>query len=118
MLIPHRRATDVSHRRFRRGVYLLPSLMTLGNLFCGYACVIYSMRGEYAIAAPFVGIAMVLDTLDGRIARLTGTTSEFGLQFDSLADIVSFGVAPAIQASRADLTMIMKGGAFHKNTLH
>ena len=96
MLTPHRRATDVSHRRLRRGVYLLPSLMTLGNLFCGYACVIYAMRGDYAIAAPFIGIAMVLDTLDGRIARLTGTTSEFGLQFDSLADIISFGIAPAI----------------------
>jgi CDP-diacylglycerol--serine O-phosphatidyltransferase len=90
MLGPHRRHTDVPQRRFRRGVYLLPSLMTLGNLFCGYACVIYAMRGEYAVAAPFVGIAMVLDTLDGRIARLTGTTSEFGVQFDSMASRLPF----------------------------
>ncbi len=110
MLTPHRRHTDVKERRLRRGVYLLPSLMTLGNLFCGYACVIYSMRGEYAIAAPFVGIAMVLDTLDGRIARLTGTTSEFGLQFDSLADIISFGIAPAILTFSWGLTSLGNWG--------
>jgi len=77
-------------------VYLLPSLFTLGNMFCGYACVIYAMRGEFEKAAPFIGIAVVLDVLDGRIARMTGSTSEFGLQFDSLADVISFGMAPAI----------------------
>jgi CDP-diacylglycerol--serine O-phosphatidyltransferase len=91
-----RRTDDPSRRRFRRGVYIIPSLFTLANLFCGYACVIYAMRGEYATAAPFIGFAIVLDMLDGRIARMTGTASEFGLQFDSLADVVSFGVAPAI----------------------
>jgi CDP-diacylglycerol--serine O-phosphatidyltransferase len=91
-----RRANDPPRRRFRRGVYLLPSLLTLGNLFCGYACVVYAMRGEYQTAAPFIGFAIVLDMLDGRIARMTGTTSDFGVQFDSLADVVSFGVAPAI----------------------
>ena len=80
----------------RRGVSLLPSLFTLGNMFCGYACVVYAMRGEYETAAPFIGFAIVLDILDGRIARLTGTASDFGLQFDSLADVVSFGIAPAI----------------------
>ena len=82
--------------RLRRGVYLLPSLLTMGNMFCGYACVVYAMRGEYETAAPFIGIAVVLDMLDGRIARLTGTTSAFGVEFDSLADIISFGMAPAI----------------------
>ena len=82
--------------RLRRGVYLLPSLFTMANLFCGYACIVYSMRGEFATAAPFIGIAGVLDMLDGRIARLTGTASDFGIQFDSLADVISFGVAPAI----------------------
>jgi CDP-diacylglycerol--serine O-phosphatidyltransferase len=94
--MPLRRRTDAPSRRFRRGVYIIPSLFTLANLFCGYACVVYSMRGEYATAAPFIGFAIVLDMLDGRIARMTGTASEFGLQFDSLADVVSFGVAPAI----------------------
>jgi CDP-diacylglycerol--serine O-phosphatidyltransferase len=91
-----RRAGDRSRRRFRRGVYLLPSLFTLGNMFCGYACIVYAMRGEYETAAPFIGFAIVLDILDGRIARLTGATSDFGLQFDSLADVISFGLAPAI----------------------
>jgi len=91
-----RRATDRPRRRFRRGVYLLPSLFTLGNMFCGYACVVYAMRGEYATAAPFVGFAIALDMLDGRIARLTGTASAFGVEFDSLADVISFGIAPAI----------------------
>ena len=91
-----RRSGDPGRNRLRRGVYLLPSLLTMGNMFCGYACVIYSMRGEYATAAPFIGFAVVLDMLDGRIARLTNTTSEFGVEFDSMADIISFGIAPAI----------------------
>ena len=83
-------------RRFRRGMYLLPSLFTLANLFCGYACVIFATRGEFATAAPFIGIAVVLDMLDGRIARLTGASSDFGREFDSLADVISFGMAPAV----------------------
>jgi CDP-diacylglycerol---serine O-phosphatidyltransferase len=91
-----RRRTDIQRQRFRRGVYLLPSLFTIGNMFCGYACVAYAMRGELETAAPFIGVAVVLDMLDGRIARLTGTTSAFGREFDSLADIVSFGMAPAL----------------------
>jgi CDP-diacylglycerol--serine O-phosphatidyltransferase len=92
-----RRATDRPRRnRLRRGVYLLPSLLTMGNMFCGYACVVYAMRGEYETAAPFIGFAVILDMLDGRIARMTGTTSAFGVEFDSLADVISFGVAPAI----------------------
>jgi CDP-diacylglycerol--serine O-phosphatidyltransferase len=91
-----RRRTDAQRRRLRRGVYLLPSLFTMGNMFCGYACVVYAMRGEYETAAPFIGFAFVLDMLDGRIARLTGGESDFGLQFDSLADVISFGIAPAI----------------------
>ena len=91
-----RRRADRPPRRFSRGVSLLPSLFTVANLFCGYACVVYAMRGEYETAAPFIGFAIVLDILDGRIARLTGTTSEFGVEFDSLADVISFGMAPAI----------------------
>jgi CDP-diacylglycerol---serine O-phosphatidyltransferase len=92
-----RRAGDRPRRsRLRRGVYLLPSLFTMGNMFCGYACIVYAMRGEFETAAPFIGFAYVLDVLDGRVARLTGGESEFGLQFDSLADVISFGIAPAI----------------------
>jgi CDP-diacylglycerol--serine O-phosphatidyltransferase len=85
-------------RHFRRGIYLLPSIITVGNLFCGYACIVFSMRGDLVTAAPFIGFAVVLDMLDGRIARMTNTTSAFGLEFDSLADVISFGVAPAILA--------------------
>jgi CDP-diacylglycerol--serine O-phosphatidyltransferase len=77
-------------------VYLLPSLFTIGNMFCGYACVVYAMRREFEVAALLIGIAFALDMLDGRIARLTGTASDFGVQFDSLADVISFGIAPAI----------------------
>src|SRR5438128_11777882 len=91
-----RRGADRRRHRVRRGVYLLPSLLTMGNMFCGYACVVYAMRGEYETAAPFIGFAYVLDMLDGRIARLTGAESAFGLQFDSLAEVVSFGIAPSI----------------------
>ncbi|PYR37501.1 MAG: CDP-diacylglycerol--serine O-phosphatidyltransferase [Acidobacteria bacterium] len=87
---------DRRRQRARRGVSLLPGLLTMGNMFCGYACVVYAMRGEYETAAPFIGFAIVLDMLDGRIARLTGTASDFGVEFDSLADVISFGIAPAI----------------------
>lgn len=90
------RRRDPEQRRLRRGMYLLPSLFTLANMFCGYACVVYAMRGEFVLAAPFIGVAVVLDMLDGRIARLTGATSDFGREFDSLADVISFGVAPAM----------------------
>src|SRR5207247_3336729 len=103
-----RRTTDRSRRRFRRGVYLLPSLFTLGNMFCGYACVVYAMRGEYATAAPFVGFAIVLDMLDGRIARLTGTASAFGVEFDSLADVIYFAIAPAILSSAWRLSALSR----------
>jgi len=84
--------------RFRRGVYLLPSLMTVSNLLCGYASVVYSTRGDFDTAAILLGIAMVVDTLDGFFARLTHSQSAFGAELDSLADVVSFGVAPAILA--------------------
>lgn len=86
------------NRHFRRGIYLLPSIFTVGNMFCGYACIMFAMRDDLVSAAPFVGFAVVLDMLDGRIARMTKTTSAFGLELDSLADIISFGVAPAVLA--------------------
>ena len=98
MINPLARRRNDRPLRFRRGVFLLPSLMTVGNLFCGYACVVYSTRGDFDTAAVFIGIAMVLDTLDGFLARLTNSTSAFGVELDSLADVVSFGLAPAILA--------------------
>jgi CDP-diacylglycerol--serine O-phosphatidyltransferase len=99
-----------SGRKARRGMYLLPSLMTVGNLFCGYACVVHAMRGDLYTAAPFIGIAVILDMLDGRIARLTNTTSAFGVEFDSLADVVSFGLAPAVLAFAWGLSELGRWG--------
>jgi len=84
--------------RFRRGVYLLPSMLTVSNLLCGYASVVYSTRGDFDTAAVLIGVAMVVDMLDGYFARLTHSQSAFGAELDSLADVVSFGVAPAILA--------------------
>ena len=98
MIYPLRRRREDRPQRFRRGVFLLPSLMTVGNLFCGYACVVYSTRGDFDTAAILIGIAMVLDALDGFLARLTNSSSAFGVELDSLADVVSFGLAPAILA--------------------
>jgi CDP-diacylglycerol--serine O-phosphatidyltransferase len=98
--------------RLRRGVALLPSLFTMGNMFCGYACIVYSLRGDFESAAPYIGVSIVLDMLDGRIARLTGTSSEFGLQLDSLADAISFGVAPAIMSYAWGLEPLGRLGMF------
>jgi len=85
-------------RKLRRGIYLLPTAFTTGSLCCGFFSLIESSRGRYEVAALLIIAAGVLDGLDGRIARLTGTTSEFGVEFDSLADISSFGIAPAFLA--------------------
>lgn len=82
--------------RFRRGAALLPTTFTLGNLFLGFWAIVLTLNGQYTDAAPLIGGSVVLDMLDGRIARLTGTTSEFGAELDSLADVISFGVAPAV----------------------
>jgi CDP-diacylglycerol--serine O-phosphatidyltransferase len=82
----------------RRGAALLPSLLTTGNLFLGFVSIIRAFEGRYAAAAELIGGAILLDMLDGRIARLTGTTSEFGGELDSLSDAISFGVAPAVLA--------------------
>ena len=95
---PLRRREDRRPQRFRRGVILLPSMFTVGNLFCGYGCVVYATQGDFDTAAVLIGIAMVLDTLDGFVARLTKSSTAFGVQLDSLADVVSFGLAPAILA--------------------
>lgn len=95
---PLRRRRNERPERFRRGVYLLPSIMTISNLLCGYASVVYSTRGDFDTASILIGIAMVVDMLDGFFARLTHSQSAFGAELDSLADIVSFGLAPAILA--------------------
>jgi CDP-diacylglycerol--serine O-phosphatidyltransferase len=80
----------------RRGIYLLPNLFTTAALFAGFYAIVQAMNQRYEIAAVAIYIAMVLDGLDGRIARLTRTQSEFGAEYDSLSDMVSFGAAPAL----------------------
>ena len=92
-----RRRKRKDRRRFR-GVYLLPNLITTGSLFAGFYAIVASMDGRFYAAAWAILIAMILDGLDGRVARMTKTTSGFGVQYDSLADLVAFGVAPGIMA--------------------
>ncbi|MGH9465564.1 MAG: CDP-diacylglycerol--serine O-phosphatidyltransferase [Thermoanaerobaculia bacterium] len=81
--------------RLRRGAYLLPSLFTIGNILLGFYAVVRGLRGDLETAALMIFGAALLDTLDGGIARLTGTESAFGREFDSLADVLTFGAAPA-----------------------
>ena len=89
--------TQAGTRRPRaRGVYLLPNLFTTGGLFAGFYAIIAASQGKFGVACVAVLVAGVLDGIDGRVARLTNTQSEFGSQYDSLADLVSFGVAPAM----------------------
>lgn len=77
-------------------IYILPNMMTTANLFCGFYSIIYSIKGDFKTAAIAVVVAAIFDLLDGRLARLTHATSKFGAEYDSLCDLVSFGVAPAI----------------------
>lgn len=89
--------TSIGERRgLRRGIYLLPNLVTTGALFCGFYAIIAALSGELELACTAIVIAGFLDALDGRIARLTNTATEFGVQYDSMSDLVAFGVAPAI----------------------
>ena len=80
----------------KRGIYLLPSVLTTFGMFAGFYSIISSINGDFTIAAISILIAMMWDTLDGRVARLTNTQSDFGAEYDSLADLVSFGLAPAL----------------------
>src|SRR5256885_13105810 len=82
----------------RKGIYLLPNLFTTGVLFSGFFAIVMAMNGRFDTAAIAIFVAMVLDGMDGRVARWTNTQSEFGAQFDSIADMVAFGAAPALVA--------------------
>jgi CDP-diacylglycerol---serine O-phosphatidyltransferase len=83
-------------RKRPRGIYILPNLFTTANLFCGFYAIVQAMNGRFEQSAMAIFFAMILDSLDGRVARLTNTQSAFGEQYDSLADMVSFGAAPAL----------------------
>jgi len=86
---------EIRERLFQRR-HLIPNVVTLGNMFCGFLTIIYASQGRFDAAAIAIGIAILLDGLDGRVARRLNATSEFGVEFDSFSDLVSFGVAPAI----------------------
>jgi CDP-diacylglycerol--serine O-phosphatidyltransferase len=92
---PRRRPWQALRARRGQGIFLLPSLLTTGNLFCGFFALLLIADGRYTEASLAIFVAMVMDMLDGRVARLMKATSQFGLEFDSLADVVSFCVAPA-----------------------
>ena len=103
---PLRRTDDPPprRRRFSKGIYLLPSLFTTLNMALGYYALYHAIQGSaaepwhYDNAAKAIGFAIIFDGLDGKIARMTNTESDFGREFDSLADVITFGVAPAILA--------------------
>jgi CDP-diacylglycerol--serine O-phosphatidyltransferase len=84
--------------KMRRGIYILPNLLTTGNLLCGFWSIISVFQERFYLAAVAILLAAVFDVFDGKVAKLSGTTSKFGMQYDSLADLVSFGIAPALLA--------------------
>jgi CDP-diacylglycerol--serine O-phosphatidyltransferase len=102
--IPRRRQDERGPRRMRKGMYILPSLFTTGNMAAGFYAILEVVHasavnfGHLDNAAKAIGFAVLFDGLDGRVARMTGTSSDFGKEFDSLADVVTFGVAPAMLA--------------------
>ncbi len=96
--------------RVRKGIYVLPNLFTTANLLCGFYAIVIAISGNFFLAAVPLLIAVVLDGLDGRIARFTNTTSKFGAEYDSLSDLVAFGVAPAVLVYTWALTPYGKWG--------
>ena len=86
------------HIKMKRGIYILPNLFTTGNLFCGFWAIIAVFQEKFFFAAVAILVASAFDALDGKVAKLSGATSKFGMQYDSLADLVSFGIAPALLA--------------------
>ncbi|MCA6071106.1 MAG: CDP-diacylglycerol--serine O-phosphatidyltransferase [Endomicrobium sp.] len=96
--------------KLKKGIYIIPSLFTCGNMSCGYLSVMSSIDGDFTKAAWLLVLAIVCDIMDGRVARLTSTTSEFGIQLDSLSDLVSFGVAPSVMMYQLVLNKMGKIG--------
>jgi len=94
----------------KKGIYLLPNLFTTANLFFGFYSIISAMKGSFVHASIFIIISVVLDSLDGRIARMTNSMSKFGTEYDSLSDLVAFGVAPALLVYSWSLSYYGKWG--------
>ncbi|MBN1931993.1 MAG: CDP-diacylglycerol--serine O-phosphatidyltransferase [Desulfobacterales bacterium] len=91
-----KRKQQYEKKRLRRGIYILPNIFTSLNIFCGFYSVISSIEGKFTSAAISILVAVLFDVLDGKIARATRTTSKFGVEYDSLADLISFGLAPGL----------------------
>ncbi len=109
-----RRWSELRERR-RQTIFLLPGLLTTGNLLCGFYAIVLTLDQRHEWAALALFVAMVMDVLDGKVARLTRTTTQFGVEFDSLADVVSFGVAPGLLLyswALAPLGRVGAGAAF------
>ena len=105
---------DTAHKeqRTRRGIYLLPNMITTAGLFAGFYAIVAAMNGRFEPAAVAIFVAMIMDGIDGRVARLTKTQSEFGIQYDSLCDLVCFGLAPSLVMYEWSLqTMVSVGWA-------
>ncbi len=102
--------SDVQGKKQRRGIYLLPNLFTTAALFAGFYAIVAAMGGRFEAAAAAIFVAMILDGADGRIARLTNTESAFGAEYDSLSDVISFGLAPALVAFEWSLSWLGKIG--------
>ncbi len=112
-MVPDRKkgkADNSVDRPRRRGIYLLPNLFTTAALFAGFYGIIAAMKGHFEAASIAIFVAMILDGLDGRVARLTNTQSDFGMQYDSLSDMLSFGLAPALIIYQWSLTEMGKMG--------
>jgi CDP-diacylglycerol--serine O-phosphatidyltransferase len=110
-----------ANHRLRRGIYLLPSSLTVANMLCGFYAVMSTLKGgatDLDNAAKAIGLAILFDSFDGFVARATGTSSEFGKQFDSLADIVSFGIAPAVLAFTWGVRGISESGTIDIRRMH
>jgi CDP-diacylglycerol--serine O-phosphatidyltransferase len=105
-----KKVNSIRKDRMKKGIYVLPNLFTTANLFCGFYSAIAAMKGMYEIAAISILIAVVLDSLDGRIARMTHTTSRFGGEYDSLCDLVTFGLAPSLLVYNWSLIAFGKWG--------
>lgn len=101
---------DPGQQKSHRGIYLLPNMITTAGMFSGFYAIVAAMDGRFEAAAVAIFIAMVLDGLDGRVARLTNTQSEFGVEYDSLADMVSFGLAPALVVYEWSLKFMLSVG--------
>jgi len=100
----------VQHQSMRKGIYLFPNLITTAGLFAGFYAIVAAMKADFEASALALFIAVIMDSLDGRVARLTGTESAFGAQYDSLSDIVCFGVTPALVAYNWSLQFLGKIG--------